>query len=238
MTITNANPQLVGFNTFTNLTWNGTAAQTNALKFSQDQIITGTLTLNGNSNINRALICSNSDGSPRVISAGAVVAQYCDFMDIYGVGAATWNLTGSTGGAGDCGGNVMQALGSSAFTTAVDQHWQNASSGSWSNVANWTSRIPLPQDNVFMDKVFGTSQTVTADMPRLGKSIDWTGATWTTALTFTTPSTQAIFGSMILISGLTWTANGANLDFYGRGSFSLKGNGVTINQPVRLYAYG
>jgi len=69
----------------------------------------------------------------------------------------------------------------------------------------------------------------------MGKSIDWTGATWTTALTFTGNDTS-IFGSYTLISGLTYTNNATTLTPEGRGSFTLKCNGVSLGQSINLNA--
>lgn len=61
----------------------------------------------------------------------------------------------------------MKALGSAAFTTAATQTANGTTSFSWSTAARWTSRVPLPQDNVVINNAFGTSQTVTQDMPRI-----------------------------------------------------------------------
>jgi hypothetical protein len=125
-------------------------------------------------------------------------------MDITGAGAASWDMSAASGGSGNCGGNTMKALGDAAFTTSADQHWTNVNGGNWSTSGNWTSRVPLPQDNVFLNCAFGTSKTVSADMPRMGKNIDFAGATWTTALTFSHSSiVNYIFGSLIFIPGIT-----------------------------------
>lgn len=118
------------------------------------------------------------------------------------------------------------------FTTAVDQHWISSSGGSWSNVAKWTSRIPLSQDNVFFDVAFGTAQVITADMPRMGKNIDFTSATWTTSLTLTPSVVMRNFGNVTLIAGLTWTDTTNTLNLYARGSITVTGNGVTIGAPI------
>lgn len=221
-----------GANTFANLTITGTAATLLPTIFENNQTITGTLTLNGNSTAFRLFITSLTPGTPITLTAATVSVSYADFMDITGAGAGSWDLHAITGLSGDCGGNS-----GITFTTPVDQHWQTAAGGNWSSAANWTSRIPLPQDNVFMDKAFSTSRTVTADMPLLGKNIDWTGATWTTKLTFTSTIQNYVFGSYILISGLTYTANATNnLILSTRGSSTLSSNAVTINQPITIQA--
>lgn len=223
---------LNGANTFATLTRTGTATKTDSLTIGANQTITGTLTINGNSTVNRLLVQSDVLGTPRTLTAGTVSVTRADFMDITGAGAGSWNLSAITGGSGDCGGNS-----GITFTTAADQHWLNASSGSWSTAANWTSRVPLPQDNVFMDKAFGTSQAVTSDMPRLGKNIDWTGATWTTALTWTTSVSCRNFGSLTLISGLT-TSGAGLFTFHGRANCTFTTHGVTIVFPLGITVIG
>ncbi len=231
---------MTGINTFVNLTMTPTSpSSTDTLTFSNNQTVTGTFTVSDGATVtNRVLVKSFTIGQQRTITAAAISTSNTDWQDIKGAGAASWDMHSDTGGSGDCGGNSMKALGAAAFTTAATQHWTNASSGSWSNASNWTSRVPLPQDSVVMDKAFGTSQTVTADMPRLGKNIDWTGATWTTALTFSNFTTSTMFGSLTLISGLTYSSASQILTLAGRGSFTIDTKTVTIGQPITLNAPG
>lgn len=195
---------------------------------------------------NRVLVQSSTVGTPRTITAASISLSQADFMDITGAGAAGWNILGdlSNFGSGDCSGNS-----GITFPISKTRHWINANSGNWSAVANWATStagtagatFPLCQDDVYFDNAFGTSNTVTADIPRLGRNIDWTGATWTTALTWG-GGNVSIFGSLTLISGLTST-EGTNT-FFGRGSFTidLKGvvlsntnGGATINAPGGTY---
>lgn len=186
---------------------------------------------------NRVFVESNLGvGNPVTITASSISISNADFEDITGAGAASWNMSSATGGSGDCGGNTMQALGTSAFTASADQHWTNANGGNWSDATKWTSRVPLCQDNVFLDKAFGSNQTITSDTPHMGKSIDWTGATWTSTLTWTNSTTNAINGSLTLISGLT-LSTASSITFIGRGSFVYKSfnisnpTSITINAP-------
>lgn len=232
----NNNVSISGANTFATLSISPTSpTKSDDLSIAASQTITGTFTVSdGATATNRVFVHSSTVGTPITITAAAISISNADFMDITGAGAATWNMSAASGGSGDCGGNTMQALGATAFTTAVDQHWLNASSSSWSTAANWTSRVPLPQDNVFMNKAFGTSQTVTADMPRLGKSIDWTGATWTTALTFSATVVTSVFGSWIWISGIT--PGTPNIIFRGRSSYNYDLKGLQIRNTFTLNA--
>lgn len=230
--------------TFYDLTLNGGASKTGGFTFSNNPTVTHTFTISGNSVTNRALIQSNTIGTARTITAAAVSVSNADFQDITGAGAATWDLSLASGGSGDCGGNSMQALGIAAFTTATTSYWAASYGGNWSGTGttlNWTptqggatttnpGRVPLCQDDAKMNLVFGISKTVTADMPRLGKNIDWTGATWTTSLFFVSSINQAIYGSLTLINGLSYSDAVTNLTMRGRGSFTISCNGVLIDQ--------
>lgn len=188
--------------TCTTLTVTGSADVSCLFGFaaSNTATITGTLTLNGNSTVNRLYVSNQSSGSLNAtVSAGTVVASYVDLEQITGTGAGSWNLASITGGSGDCGGNS-----GITFTTPATQTWNGTSGGNWSANA-WSSRIPLPQDPVIINAAFSASQTVTLDMPRGGKNIDWTGATGSP--TWTIGSTKSIFGSLTLISGMSITAS-------------------------------
>lgn len=198
--------------TFANLTRTGTAARTDSLLFGQtNYTITGTLTLTGNSAINRLLVSSSVIGTPRTITVGTLVASRVDFRDITAAGAADWNISAILGGSGDCGGNT-----GITFTAPQTQYWfQNT--GNWSDASKWfqatnggggAGRVPLSQDPVVFDaNSFSTSgQTVSADMPRMGYDMTWTGATNSPTLSATTV-TVTIFGSATFISGMTLSGN-------------------------------
>jgi len=224
-----------GSSTFASLTLTGQAVKTCNTSFDANHTISGTLTLTGNSVTNRLLVDSSTVGTPRTLTAATVVVDKVDFMDITGAGAASWDMSGAAEYTGNCGGNSMKALGDAAFTTATTQHWTNVNGGSWSG-SNWTSRVPLPQDDVVMDCAFGDSKTVTQDMPRMGKSVDFTGATWTTSLTFTLSTTASLFGSLNLIDNLTLGVGTTNLTFGGRSSYTLNTHSLTFDKPLFLNA--
>lgn len=198
-----------------------------------------TATFNGFGDTKRILVRSSAFGTSRTISNAActVSGQYVDFQDIFI--QASPDLSAITGGSGNCGGNS-----SITFTTPATQHWiaGGDGSGSWGTTANWTSRVPLPQDDVVMDLAFGTSATVTVDVPRIGKSIDWSGATYTTSLTWTIGSATSMYGSLIFTSGMTVTSS--TLTLSGRSAFTLTGGGssltinLDINAPSGTYTMG
>ena len=213
-----------GTNSFGNLTRTGTATKTDSLNLAFAVTVTGTLTLAGNSITNRLLINSLIVGAAKIITVnGSITASNVDFQDITGAGTASWNLGTITGGSGD-------ALGNSGitFTTAAAQTWAGTSSGNWSTNA-WTSRVPLPQDDVTIASAFSASQTVTADMPRIGHSITWTGATGAPAWAIGIACT--VYGNVTLATGMTMTgAPGLNLS--GRSSNTLTSNGVAMPLTV------
>lgn len=219
-----------GSNSFYNLTITGTVSTSAGAILAGNITCTNNFIANGNSITNRLFISSSVPGTPRTITAANVTITNADFQDITGAGAGSWDLHAITGLSGDCGGNS-----GITFTTPTTQHWTNASSGNWGLSTNWTSRIPLPQDNVVMDKAFGTSQTITVTMARLGASIDWTGATWTTGLTWAITTTPFLYGSLTLISGLTCSGTGT-ITAAGRGSYTINTNGVALTTNLTINA--
>lgn len=217
--------------TLGNLTFTGTATKTDKIKFAGAKTIAGTFTINGNSAINRVLVYSSTLGTARTITAATVTVTNADFQDITGAGAGSWDLSAITGGSGDCGGNS-----GITFTTATTQTWSGTSGGNWSANA-WTTRVPLPQDTASFAVAFSASQTVSADMPRLGKDIDWTGVSG--GVTFTpTASNPIVYGSWTQASGMV---NGAlqGMHFYGRGSHTITSAGINFSTiAIVILAFG
>lgn len=202
--------------TFYNLTISpASPSKTDSLSLGNNVSVTNNLTISDGATLtNRIFIYSTVIGTSRTITCTGASVNYSntDFQDI----TISGGTLGTNNSVGDCGNNS-----GITFTGSADQHWTNANGGNWSASGNWTSRVPLPQDNVFFDCAFNTSKTVTADMPRLGKSIDWTGATWTTALSFTISTSTSFYGSLTLISGLNYNGN-QHFSFNGRSSYTLK----------------
>ena len=231
---------LAGASTFLNVTRTGTTAKTDTFIFSgTGPIITGTFTVNGDSSVNRILVTSETLGTARTITAATVTITNADFRDITGAGAGSWDLSAITGLSGDAGGNS-----GITFTTAATQYW-TGNTGTWSVANQWCltsagcadntgdGRVPLPQDDVvFNNGSFNsTSQTVTGDMPRAGKSIDWSAYNEGQTPSWTKNHTD-YYGSFTLISGMNITNSGINEAFYGRGSFTLTSAGKTLHNPT------
>lgn len=215
---------------YTTLNRTGTASKTDAVSFAAATTITGTLTLAGNSVTNRLLVQSTTVGTQRTITnTGATMSwSNVDVMDI-ALGTA-YDASAITGKSGDCGGN-----NGITFTTGAAQTWNGTSGGNWSANA-WTSRVPLPQDDVTIASAFSASQTVTADMPRLGKSITWAGSTGSPTWAFNVNSTS-VFGSVTLIAGMTLSGT-STLTFRGRASYMLTSAGLSHTEPIDVTAPG
>lgn len=218
-------------NSFTcaNLTRTGTAAKTDALQFNGgNTTITGTLTITGNSTINRIQAQSLTPGTSVRVSAAAVSLTHVDFRDIAAGGTAIpWTGTSL----GDSQGNN----GNITFTTAATQTWQGTTGGSWSDSAKWTSRVPLPQDDVIINAAFSASQTITIDMPRLGKNITWTGVSGNPTWSQTVSSGSYIYGNWTGSANTTrggWTGG---LFFAGRSNHTITTDLNTNNMPGSIF---
>ena len=219
-----------GLLTCSNITFTGAAQKTESVQLAGNITVSGTLTINGNSAINRILVrppIANA-GSSRTLTAATVSVTNADFQDITGAGAGSWNLAAITGNSGDCGGNS-----GITFTTPATQTWSGTTGGNWSANA-WTTRVPLSQDDVVINAAFSGGQTVTADMPRMGKSISFSGASGNPTLSINSAS-NSIFGSLTLISGMTLTGT-QTITFRGRSSYTITSAGKQFNASMNITA--
>lgn len=203
--------------TIKNLTITGTANQTNTYAMGGNITITGTFTVTGNSAVNRPTIQSTLIGTPRTITAATTSLTNVDFQDITAAGAAAW--TGTT---------IGDRLGNSGITvTAPTVQLRDGTNGAaWSVAARWTSRVPLPQDDVVINASSGSISAT--DVLCLGKSINFTGYTGT--LTHTTnTATYMYFGSITLGSAMNFGAavTTFNINAQGRSSYVITSNGKT-----------
>lgn len=224
-----------GSNTFVNLTRNGTATKTDTLTLTSGttQTVTGTCALIGNSAINRLLVQSSTLGSAATLHVTTDVAanwtgtNAVDFMDITSTHAVDLSAAGLNPAAysGDCGGNT-----GFTFTTSAAQ--TSGSTATWSTAAKWTSRVPLPQDDVTC------SHNTTVDMPRLGRSITITGSP---AMTYSVDN--SLYGSLTLSATQSgnWFSGGLALLLRGRtAGLTLRTNGnslyyLGVSSPTGTY---
>lgn len=223
--------------TFANVTRTGTATKTDGFSISGSPTITGTFTVTGNSVTNRLLVSSGTAGTQRTITAAAVSLTNVDFMDIAGAGAASWTGTSL----GNCQGNSgitfdapMSLYRVDAGTTQWDAN--GSSNGYWassSGGALGTGRVPLPQDDVYLDANTG-SASLTVNMPRMGRNVDMTGFTGTLSISITTSA----FGNWANASGMT-LSGGSNLTMGGRStSQTFKSAGKNFSGAITFNAPG
>lgn len=218
---------------YVNLERTGTAVKTDGFSIlisgGSTLTVSGILTLAGNSITNRLLVQSSVVGTARTITCdGTVTASNVDFTDITGAGSASWNLSGISGGSGD-------ALGNSGitFTTPATQTATGTASFSWST-HGWTSRVPLPQDDVVVSNAFVAGRTITADMPRLGKSLDFSASTGSPIVDLTVSA--SLFGSIAFSAGMTTATLASIWTFGGRSTYTITSNGVVLVQAIAITA--
>lgn len=209
-----------------NVTFNGPAAKTGVFIVANgNPTITGTWTMTGPSAINRISMQSDVVGTARTVTVGTGFSfTNVDFQDITAAGAAgTWTGT-----------SMGNALGNSniTFDTPATQTHTASAGGNWSDITKWTSRVPLPQDNVVVDA--GTTGTLTADMPRLGADVTFTGFAGTAAFNSVA---NTIYGSLVLGSGMTVSGN-QNLFLSARSAKTITSAGKAIGQPTIIAAVG
>ena len=214
----------------------GAAAKTEIFTLSGTGVtVTNSFSVNANSTVNRILIQASTIGTAFTLTNnGSYSFSNVDFQDITFAGSASTNFASITGNSGDCGGNT-----NATFTTPVSQQY-DGTAGNWSTAARWTSRVPLPQDDV----TFATSSAaVSMDMPRCGKNVNFTGYSGT--LTWTTSIGQTFYGSLTMSSGMTNSfGNTVNWVLAGRGSYTFDSAGknftgtnmtTSINAPGGTY---
>jgi hypothetical protein len=229
---------LSGTNTFTNLSRTNASGYT-SLALSANQTVTGTFTVTGNNaTTQRLYVASDTIGTARTITAAVVSLTNVDFEDITAAGAAA-SFSGTS--LGNCGGNT-----SITFVTST-RYWIHggsasvaitAGTGQWSTSSGGSTGAssPIPGDTAIFDaNSFGaTGKTVTIGTAswRL-PTINFTGATNSPTLNFDVAT--SLYGSLTLISGVTFT-HGAATTILGRGSNTLTSAGKTFTNAVTLNA--
>lgn len=221
---------------FVNLTITGAAQKSSQLSINLGAFsVTGTLTVGGNTTqgVNRLVLQSNAVGTQRVITmtgAAVVISGDVNFQDIDFSGTPSWTNSGAKF-IGDCGGNG--SIITSNRTTPATQTATGTASFTWST-HGWTSRVPLPQDNVVINNAFVAGRTITVDMPQLGANVDFTGGSGSPILALNV-NNQQIFGSLTLVAGVA--PSGANtFVLAGRTSCTITSAGATFTQQIQLNA--
>ena len=228
---TNLACNILGANTFTNLTLTGNTGGLRLITVSATQTVTGTFTATGNSTLYRLYVYSQTVGTAVTISAGTTSLTNVDFRDITKAGTGAWSGTSI----GNAGGNT-----GITFTAGKTSYWNNtaatttwvgnnfaASSGGAVNVSNY----PLPQDTI----IFSNTGTIN------GLAITAPGTTFQVL-----PSTVSATGmtntfSLGLSGGTTTFTNCSTMTYGGvlfhRTTQSVGGTGfpiitlLTLNSP-------
>lgn len=219
-----------GINTFANLTVN--PSNTSLVSFSNDQTITGTLTLTGQNSANRLLAKSNI-ASARTLTVATVSLTDVEFIDITGAGTAS-PFTGTrlgdrkrtAGGASTNSGITFTAgtdkfwVGGAGNINDATNHWATSTGG-----AAGVNNYPLPQDNAKFDASSGGG-AVTVNQNFYITDINATGFTGSWASSSTAITTD-ITGALTLGIGMTATGNnlGGTVTFNAQASKNLTFNG-------------
>lgn len=230
VTLSGYNQTISGPITFYNLTKTATASNYQVLSIAGGTItVTNLLTITGTASPYRILVESSLSGTQRTITSASNSISYADFRDIVGAGAASWDLSAITGLSGDCGGNS-----GITFTTGTDQHYLTSGNTTWSTVGNWTSRVPLPQDNAIFDHTFGATDSIILDTKILGKNVDFSSAVFATSLNLVWNNQVELTGSLTLKTGMVSSGTG-ELWFRGRSANTLDSQGFSWNRAIRMY---
>ena len=249
---------IFGNNTFNNLTFTAPAAASiNILTLYGDNTVNGTLTIAGQSSVNRYFVRSDTIGTARTLTVATVAALTdVDFRDITVAGAsAPWSGTRL----GNCLGNtnITFVAGVNKYIAAAttSSNWSAniwaTSSGGAASAANF----PLAQDTVIIDNAgLNTSTTLTINIgynigglststrtnatTLAGTSIVlscYGSVTLSAAVTVTLTGTWTYAGrntQTITTAGKSWTAvvvdsPGGTVQLVGASTFT--GSGVSLN---------
>jgi hypothetical protein len=224
---------IAGGLTCKNLTVTGTASRTDSFAVGA-MVISGTLTMTGNSATNRLLWIATG-GVAQSCTAAVVSLTNLDVSDRNAFGAA---IPFSGTSLGDAGGNNANWT----FTTPVSRFWVGGT-GLWSATSSWSATtggvsgatVPLPQDTVTIDNNSGSGFSFTMDMPRMGANVTFS---ITNSCTYVSAGvTLTCYGSFTYPSALTNTW-GNSITFAGRSSQTLTSNSKSFGFGVSFTAIG
>ncbi len=221
-------------NTFNNLTITAPAsAGFRFVNISDNQTITGTLTVAGASPIRRIFVRSDTLGTTRTLTVGTLSATDCDFRDITIAGTAAGS---SPTRAGDCGGNS-----GITFPAAKTVYWNLAGAQNWSATAWCTgsggtpdiNQFPLAQDTAVFDNTGSVTGTITIDTAWNIGTFD--ASARTSAMTLTTSTnTPTVYGNWLFGTGVTSSSTTGTIIFAKRGTQTITSNGVQFGCPVTI----
>ncbi len=225
--------------TYTNLTRTGTTAKTDSISWGHSSVtITNTFTATGNSLTNRLLVQANTLGAATTITAGAISLTNADFQDITGAGLpgnAAWTGTSLGDALGNSNITFTVNAGTSNGGNGVNRYWVATTGGNWSNTTSWSTSdggasgatVPLAQDDVFFtaNSITSTGRTITGDMPRKGRHVNFSAIANNPTLA---PNLDSTFYGNLTLGAMTADAAVINWVLRGRGSQTLTTNGMRL----------
>jgi hypothetical protein len=230
-----ATKEIVGANTYANLSVVGTANLVNIVQFDASQIITGTLTLTGNSVVNRLFVTSQTVGTAITLTAATVSLTNIDCQDITGAGAAS-PFTGTSLGNAQGNSGITFSTPKNAYWVGTTANWSVANRwAATSGGTTGTGNYPLPQDTAIFDAASFSADGNVISFNSQGVQRHSSIDTSAVDQTFTLDAGGSLFrpcGS-ITLSNKTTVIN--FLEWIGRGSSTLTVNGATV---ASLYING
>jgi len=182
----------------------------------------GTYSFQGNAQTTPILFQSSALGTRRTLTINGTHGTHANLhfqdMDIAGTAGA---LTGTL--IGDCLGNGAGIT----FTPSATQTATATTSFSWSDSTKWTSRVPLPQDDVVVSGAFSASQTITVDMPRIGRDIDLSAATGAPKFQWAFLASLSSYGSVKMAANVIPSGSTTQWTLFGRSSHTITSNGTS-----------
>lgn len=222
---------LYGNNTFNNLTFTTkSAAGVSNVVLYGNQTVNGTLTITGQSSVNRYFVRSNIVGTDRTMTVGTVATLAdVDFRDITVAGTSSpWSGTRL----GDCGGNTNLT-----FPAAKTVYWNQVAGGNWYATAWATSsggtpdvnNFPLAQDTAILDNAGLNTNASISNLS--GYNVG--------TLTSTRTNGSTLNGALTIYGDLNSTSTGGaafNPAFAGRVTQNFTSGG-SINNNITLNGY-
>lgn len=223
---------ITGTNIFNNLTFAATVIGISPIDLSANQTINGTLTVNSSTSNRRGFFRSSVLGTPRTITAAAIVANNCDFRDITIAGAAS-PISPTYGG--NCGGNTNIIFPASKTVYRVGNNTTWVGSASWATSPGGTgndNNYPLPQDTAIINNDTTGSSVSLENFVNIG-SINLSARTTSYTLNHNAFVGTNIYGDYILGSGVT--VSGTNpVIFTGSNNQTITTAGKTITFPISI----
>lgn len=227
-----------GNNTFNNLTFTTkSAAGVSDVVLYGNQTVNGTLTIAGQSSVNRYFVRSDTIGTPRTLTVGTVAALTdVDFRDITAAGASSpWSGTRL----GNCLGNtnITFVAGANKYVAASTAS-SNWSANIWSSTSGGsasTADFPLAQDTVIIDDA-GLNAGAALTLNTAYNIGGFDASSRTNSASFTISSVQPFFHGDVTFSTAIGGVRNVNVNYCGRTTQTITTNGrpqsgVIVNSP-------